>query len=104
MSGDLINESLTTGSPTTAASVKWHKTAPVARTRFRPTAQYVTEGRAEIIIKQLSSGRWHAYFFKGGQLPEALSGQFTSHRACETEVIKYLRNSEKWGKAIWPNR
>lgn len=63
---------------------------------------YVTAYRQEIQVLQGSNGLWSAKFYRGGELPQMLTGSFTSKTECEQRVIQYLKSTDFLNRAIYP--
>jgi hypothetical protein len=75
---------------------------PNARKRVRPTAIYVSKGLQEYTIVPESTGMWRIVRYMGGYLNKRLSGAFTSFGEAEAVLIKYLKDNDKFGKALYP--
>lgn len=78
------------------------KCTPPIFTKMRHTAKYATRGRKEYYIKQDEIGYFFVVPYKGGQRPKELTDKFTTHRLCEEALIKYLKRTDRFGKAIYP--
>jgi hypothetical protein len=77
---------------------------PNALKFVRPTAQYVTATRREMIIYRAESGLWKVRFYRGTELPEKLKGRYLTFKSCEQDLIAYLQSKDKWNRALWPGK
>lgn len=91
---------------TTAESVakRLEGVHPKARTKVRDTAEFVSARLQEYTIQPDGHGYYKVVPYKGGALPEYLSGLYLTHRTAEQDLISYLQSTDKFGKAIWPGK
>lgn len=72
-----------------------------ARWHVSPTAKYVSKGLREYRIVEAGHGLWKIKPFRG-KLRKSLSGAFTSFGEAEAVLIKFLKDTDKFGKALYP--
>ena len=63
---------------------------PNALKRVSKDAVYVSAKRHEYRIGQDDRGYFYVYGWKGGVVPKALRGTFTSFKECERHLIQWL--------------
>jgi len=85
----------------TAKALKEHL-HPVATTKMRATATYVSGRLREYTIQDAKPYGYKIVPFGGGKLADEISGTFMNFRTAEKALIAYLRRTDKWGRAIYP--
>lgn len=72
--------------------------------RVSKDAVYVSAKRHEYRIGQDDRGYFYVYGWKGGVVPKALRGTFTSFKECERHLIQWLIKTDKFGnRAVYPD-
>lgn len=67
--------------------------------------KYVSAGRQEYrIYKEPEAPMWYIKRWPRGPLPKSLQTSFLSFNQCEEALIEYLKDKDKWGKAIYPGK
>lgn len=105
ISGGPDNDSLLTVEQRTTAAVakRLSEVHPNAKKKVRPTAQFVSNGMQEYEV-YLNAPYWEIKPYKGGQLPAVLSGKYQTERLAQSDLIDYLKRTDRRGKAIWPGK
>ena len=86
-----------------AVAERLEKVHPNSKTKVRPTALYVSNNLQEYEIK-LRAPFWYISPYQGGQLPDRLLGLYQTYRLAESDLIAYLQDNDRRGKAIWPGK
>lgn len=76
---------------------------PNALTHVSDQAVYVTAGRKEYRIVP-DGPNWRIKPWVRGPLKKSLKGVFTSFKLAETTLINHLRTTDRWNRAIWPDK
>ena len=64
---------------------------------------YVSHGRQEYKIKQ-DGPYWCVKRWPRGPLAPEIRGTFLSFKDCEARLIRFIRNKDKWGNAMYPGK
>lgn len=76
---------------------------PNARKKVRPDAKYVSDGLSEFYLDRNYAGYWSIKRYGGGSIPGSLKGSWISFIEAERRLIAYLEQTNKFGRAIYPN-
>jgi len=64
--------------------------------------KYMSRAHQEYHIERDETGYWVIKIHAGGWLTPALKGNFTSFKMAEDTLIRQLKKTDKWNKAIYP--
>ena len=102
--GGSTKENRTIGFPTTLSPRdKLARVHPKALLKTTADPTYMSAGYQEFRITQ-SGPYWVVKQYMGGRIAKELQGFFQTFHLAEETLIKYLRRTNRWNKAIWPGQ